>query len=997
MSLQQIKTYITICNIDQITRFDTVTNEQIVRAYQCTEEMAGVAERLILSVDEGQVAIITGERGVGKSHFLAFLRSLFERPDLISTMDHPIARTRLQQALGKVHTKYTVLPIYCDHGEEIEDATALIVETEDKIAAARTEGVPKIIFIDGISHLLHVKNRDACLGLLDKLFSEAEAKGKRMVIAIDQDLLNLIDKHLSFSRVESVPLDNLAIVMDQFICKKSRSQRRALDDLYELLRRQMPHFSSTLQEFVQSYPLHPEVLKLVPTLRTYARTFSLFGFFSAVVPRAMMRKGLNLISLTELFDSFEFDLRRNKELDGLFSSYDYLTENFARALPSGQQYYGKMLLRAITLLSLSERFYSTLEIADSVMLFDESPQVLFRQSLKTVTEFMATVAGDRMLVEQEAGEAKYKLRLVPEVSLPDRIEEAARKIADDDIRLFELLVDSGSHYFQDWPLGFDYGDFKSQAEGELVWRGTARYGLVKFWCPSDIGLQSERRWEWELILLPPHADKQNGQARVSEEGLLYWFPSELSPEDIQLLKRLLVLKDKGQELLSPQELDPELAFLYKQAAQIFSRCYVELGRLGRSSETSTFPFPLEERRFTSALSNIFITVLNARYPSHPRFKRVFNEKSLRELARAFFYSSEWEKPELKNHIEQFALPLFLIKQNGQFEFSRRKDISPDSPLWRLLNMIDTSSEQEVTRTELESVLRDEPFGLQLPVLLLLLLGAAAAGHIILADDSGEIILTSAGKRSGYDIASYSRVLSGERRLGALLKEHEVSSFFKNRLDETRTSEDVQEEVPSEKEPSQELSFQELMTKAGSSAPVFVEPTSQATEVPMLPRQSFDDISVEPFTDNFPALKPPEEKSPTQDPSESPSEFQLEETNNNTGSDNYQEEQSEEYEQVSDTRLIVARKLTNEKASSKNLLLIYEKLVELSDYYLGPNPMPKFEEFKFLILRQSKIIGERSYCREIWCKLELAGDELQIHCQADRKSLFQEYPPKYRLI
>src|SRR5207253_253266 len=73
-----------------------------------------------------------------------------------------------------------------------------------------------------------------------------------------------------------------------------------------------------------------------------------------------------------------------------------------------------------------------------------------------------------------------------------------------------------------------------------------------------------------------------------------------------------------------------------------------------------------------------------------------------------------------------------------------------------------------------------------------------------------------------------------------------------------------------------------------------------------------------------------------------------------------------------TRLILARKLTNERSANRELELLYEKFVDVCNEYQGPKPMPLFEEFKFLIMKKVKSLVRKAHCHEIWCRLELSS-------------------------
>lgn len=753
MSVKQIKSYINIRTFDQLTRVDNATNEQIVKAYQCTDELAGLTEWIINTARNGKATIISGPRGIGKSHLLALIRALIDEPAMAARIHNPAARMALEKVFSNI-TRPTQLiafdPEKGDLNTALSHADELIKETRQRGSCA--------LFIDGISALLRTPDQGAAKNWLNRVINGAQTDW--IFITLDQDLLegaNAILEDKQKCQPVVIPEQTFQTIVDKFIFQKDYKQRAELEKVYDELRQEMPHFQWSREEFIACYPLHPRVLKLAPALRRYGRSFSLFGFLYTVAPRAVMRRGTSLINVTELFESFEFDLRRNEILNDLFTTYDHLVGNFIRSLPESQQFYGKMLLRAITILSLSREYYTALEIADSVMLYDDTPHVLFRQQLKSVMDFMAAAAGDRMNVETDRPDTRYALVLDSASIKKDPIEEAIENILDDDRRLVEALVDCGALYFKEWPLGyerFSY-NFRRRVEAELLWRGTARRGLVKLGGPMDITEKEDlAKNEWQLTLLSPFADEL--PAGRPNKMIRYWYPAKMSAEDIGYLKRLIVLREQGEEYLDPVELKAERDFLIQQSLRIFTRCYIEQGRLGGPDRQE--PLPTKDRKFSRVLGLIFDRAFEMQYPAHPDFGDLLNEKVLKVLARGFFYRSEWHKAELNKYLQQFALPLHIVTLvKDRLEYSLNADIPEDSPLGRLLQMLANTGVEGISRAQAEERLRSRPFGLQQPVLLLLVLGAAAAGHIILTDAEGEIILTSAGVRSGCDVVNYARI------------------------------------------------------------------------------------------------------------------------------------------------------------------------------------------------------------------------------------------------
>lgn len=756
MSSQPIKSLVTVRNIAQLSRLDSASNEQIVDTYQCTESIASLIRDLLPQARKKMLAIITGERGVGKSHLLAFLRALMEQLDLTSKIELPPARKIISEAIDRKLRAQTTVTINCE--SEQPDIDLLISRSDAQIEKACSSGNNVVVFLDGLSPLLRKARKHECLQWLTRLAKGITAERFLLFITLDQDLLNfalpILEQGSVKSALGTIPLNNLAEAIDQFIFVKRADQRQTIEKLYDEISRKVPAFAWSRREFTMMFPLHPRVLSLVPALRTYGRTFSLFSFLATVAPRATMRRGTSLISLSELFDTFEFDLRRNLLLNHLFATYDHLVENFAKALPDTQQFHGRLLLRALTLLSLTEKAYTILEIADSVMLFDDSSPILLQQSLKSIIDLMAATAGEKMIIVN-GNEPRYQLRLA-QANIISPITEAARDINDEDPRLVEILLDSGKNIFKDWPLLFKDNNFIRRSEGELFWRGTARRGIFKVGGASELVIGPMRKIEWQLTLVPPFALNQAREEVRAGENLIYWYPDPLTKEELSYLKRMLVLKLKGAKFLTPEEMEREKLSLTTEINKTFFRAYLEMGRTGGATEDSTKSFNFQEKRLAVLLGNIFEGSLKARLPYHPIFGDFLTERILRVLTKGFFYKSEWSLPETRKYLGQIALPLHIVIQVGdQYEYAVASDIPADTPLGAIFQAIERSDNHYVSRSELERLLRCEPYGLQQSILLVLVLGAAAAGHIVLTDENGETILNKDGIRKGYDITQYS--------------------------------------------------------------------------------------------------------------------------------------------------------------------------------------------------------------------------------------------------
>src|SRR5437867_3996400 len=101
MTQHQIKSFVAIRNYSEINHFGDESDEQIVGAYYFTEQLRSLGSRLLRSVASGSGATaIMGGRGTGKSHLLALIRSLANRPDLLNLIVDLESRKSLQLSLG---------------------------------------------------------------------------------------------------------------------------------------------------------------------------------------------------------------------------------------------------------------------------------------------------------------------------------------------------------------------------------------------------------------------------------------------------------------------------------------------------------------------------------------------------------------------------------------------------------------------------------------------------------------------------------------------------------------------------------------------------------------------------------------------------------------------------------------------------------------------------------------------------------------------------------
>jgi CheY-like chemotaxis protein len=490
-----------------------------------------------------------------------------------------------------------------------------------------------------------------------------------------------------------------------------------------------------------------------------------------------VRRGLNLISADDLFESFEFDLRKNSQLTDTFIAYDYLFNRVIPTLGQPDTLYAKMMLRALLLLSLAKLPATILDLASAVMLYDEREPQGFIQRLTNIMQQLRQNHPAIVAEESEAGPCYYFQTVplnsndplpirdtTPSTTLTPSVQEAfisqAATINDQDPRLADLLITYGRKYFQDWPFYQDAnGKLHDRAEINLKWRGSLRRGIIKWGGDYEAKLNTgikQSEYDWQIILLPP-INAKPPSVLPDSSTLLYWHPHILSDSETSIFKYLLILQQQGTTLFSnPAELAKIVQPLEARAEEIFTRIYLDEGHFF-SGRGKTLP-----AKATSTLLNIFLTTklndgLSQLYPLHPQFEELLLPDYINDLASWMFASDRLPTLQQQLYLEKFARPLELIIGSGN-NYQLNTQFLPNSPAGRLLQLI-TSASSPVSKLQAYALLRNEPLGLQLPALLLLLAALAASGKVTLAKDTGEPLHGPKGLYANCELSDFGWIYS----------------------------------------------------------------------------------------------------------------------------------------------------------------------------------------------------------------------------------------------
>lgn len=854
MALQQVKTYTSIQYIDQLTHLKGVSDEQIVRSFQFTNQLRDIVLKLINSIASGGSAwAIAGEQGFGKSHLLAVVRSLANQPSLVKDINNSEISNAFKKALKELPVDgVSTLMVGFNASRGIDYLKVYPKESglsnsirgwdcfkqlDELIEHHHKNSSVFALFLDGLSSLLRQRRDGEIFEWLQSLVLKAVKDQFCLILSLDQDLLQDQDGQLpllkSLFSIEYLSRTNFIEIINAKVFKKSLAQQKLLEALYQDIKLQMPHFSGSKEEFIKLYPIHPLLLELSPVVRKYTQTFSLLGFVSSISGRVMIRRSSSLICADDLFENFEFELRKHPQLQSLFEVYNQFIDSIVPKLDQQDYFYARMLLKSLLIMSLANRPSTTAELADAVMLYDDRYKGEFLQMLSSIMqelvirgEGITTYVNDRdtryqfkaqsqteaneeflsqLQLLHQAYEASHlehdpanDLGLTPDMAENETptdkngyinwLTDKAAQIPDNDPRLDQQLIVAGKKRFKDWPFFFESdGSLRDRAELNINWRGSLRKGVFSIGGSLELDLTPEdisnaqviNENDWQVRIFPISTPGALFPARGVPPTLIYWSPAELTDEEWTMLKILLVLHSEPLDFMSEEDKQQFKTVFENGVLEIFSRVYLEDGILTNSTQSE-----LRIDYQSSALIAIILTrlmdkPLSARYPKHPRFEELLDAEHVNELLPWLFASETTPTPDQQSYIEAFLRPLRLVKyENEKYRVSmpNTEDTSM-SAIVKLLSEIERMGTESLPKNAAYKAVRVEPFGLKSSALLLLLATLAAQKLITLVDESGDPLHSTTGLYAGAEIGDFSAIYTAT---GLAMKQVSWKKYEKKR-------------------------------------------------------------------------------------------------------------------------------------------------------------------------------------------------------------------------
>lgn len=812
--MRQVKAYVELQNYNEITSFAEA--ERVVSSYIVTNAIGSLAARLLtdLAAPRGAnsgtqlpaLQIIVGQRGVGKSHFLAFLRALISVKGLrgmiadsnllnaialfgekmvtpieinFAGFEHEPFEARLRQALCQTlkHAAYF---------DDEKWATAVKGEQVFEQALGSSPlGSQLILFIDNLPHRWRVapETVEADLDWLALIARQANALPLRAVIVRDEEAGQI---ESSDSAVYNLPTDILQEIIARRVLRKTPAQLQELEDLYGELCQLLPGYAWSKEEVIKCYPLHPLIYESAPAFRAAAQSFSLPNFAATSVARVLSRPATSLITPEEVFDRYEYEFRKNNLLTPTLKLYDQIVTQAITKLPVSDRLWAKLALKSLFTFSLIGQPASAHQIAQAQMLTEEGNPSAAYERVARILEHFATTCPEALFIKGGGADCSYIFASVSQVvgaTIERQLTDAAREISSEDPRLTELLLTAGIALFDDLrPIAEQVSPdspLPQYLPQTFTWRGSQRSIEV---CLGGQGLTES---QWRLFVAPiSEGESNSGESNIQlDEHTVIWRPATTnSASFLSPLKKLLAWQEIAQARLAEgvplsEDYRATQEKLLEQVRELFIELYLNNGVLVDSKQTfSTAPIAAE-RTFTKFLCYAFDSLLKQHFPQHPQFAETLTSEQVKLLVEEFFLGTEEQQiaPAIQQLVAQYAAPLGIASRllaPDYMDAPYQPDIfseavQPYPFMQTVLSFMDQHTEQSglanVPLILLERLLSDAPFGLQYSAQHLLFGALIATNLIELLDEANNRELTRDTLASGLTLSSFTSV----RRVAAV--------------------------------------------------------------------------------------------------------------------------------------------------------------------------------------------------------------------------------------
>jgi hypothetical protein len=563
------------------------------------------------------------------------------------------------------------------------------------------------------------------------------------------------------------------------VLRKTPAQLRELEDLYHELNQLLPGYAWSKEEFAKCYPVHPLIYESAAAFRAAAQSFSLPNFVATAVTRVLNRPATSLVTPDEVFDRYEYELRKNNALAPTLKLYDQLVSQAVSKLSVGERLWAKLALKSLLTFSLIGQPANARQIAQAQMLTEDgNPNAAYERVAKILDHF-ATTCPETLLLKGGSSDCSYILASVNQAvgsAMERQLTEAARAMAADDPRLNELLLSTGLGWFDDLRALTEEISPTTPLPPSLPqtfhWRGSQR--------SIEVCLRGQELTEsqWRLFIVPPQEstlDATINDLQLDEYTVL-WRPAAVpGASALNPLKKLLAWQEligaRLAEGVTPtEEQRATREKLIEQVRELFLELYLKNGALVDAAHTFAVAPVANERIFTRFLCYAFDALLEQHFPQHPSFTEPLSNEDVNLLLGEFFLGTEAQQtaPAMQELVAQFAAPLGVASRVSPDEADAQyqpdvfsEAVQPYPFIQAVLGFMDQHTDESglanVPLIRIERLLSDAPYGLSYAAQHLLLGALIATNLVEFLDEANHSELTRSTLAPGFTLSSYSAI------------------------------------------------------------------------------------------------------------------------------------------------------------------------------------------------------------------------------------------------
>ncbi len=729
---EKVKDIVEVRKYTNLNDFESDPRETIACYHftDITSEMMGKwLDRISVVHSRGGAAFaLAGYRGVGKSHFMAVLGAMVSHTELRSAVSDPYISGGAQRLLRRhypvIHVKRGTSATLID---ELTTAVAAAfpdaarpensLESLFAVIAQTTGDMPAVILIDtAFERGVRVSRDDGAI--LGKIADLAKEQNIFVAVALDDDIAGADGVNADIARayeIDYLDQEHLYTVVNRHVFPKHPAKQTVLHDVYQYFRSVLPNFRWSEQKFTSLYPLHPSILDVAPFVRLHVHDFALLSFAAEAGEKILGRPAMSLIALDEVFDKVETGLRAIKDLNEPFAAYDHLNAEVVSKIPVMQRLQAKLILKALMLLSLDGRGASAAEIAQSMLIFDESdPAKAIRNIEEIISLFAAAMPQDVQQVTADGSESKYGFRMTSKDQLNLALDKATAECPPDVIA--DTLVRMFQERFPETTLqGLKNDGAGPWLECNLTWRGSIRHGRLNFVRESQNVSDSPATtgFDWEVLIeVPTGGSSADSNPRQTSAGSVVWRPDALTFSELDTLRRYYVLTSDNQIKSDfAEQIQAPLHSYGIAAGRILRRSFLEDGKLVIDGFDYNFA---EDARETQSLSDMFSimleTLFETRFPEHPQFRDVLGPSEVSSLISGLY--GDRDSLGIENLVRNFAEPLGFVRLLDEgFELEPFERLAQLPYFASVMKIAENGASETILLEDIDAELSSPPYGL----------------------------------------------------------------------------------------------------------------------------------------------------------------------------------------------------------------------------------------------------------------------------------------------